>query len=146
MCHTLEQKSAGIGLAATQVGESVAVAVIGIKPTPSRPNLKRQELIMINPVVIKTYGHRTGMWEACISGTDLYAMALRYKKVRLRYQDEDAKEHERDFEGLMAHVIQHEVDHLNGILFVDRVKDTSTYMTGHEYRKMKKHEGITPKT
>jgi len=52
--------------------------------------------------------------------------------------DEKAEKHTRVFKGLTAQVIQHEVDHLNGILFVDRVKDTKTYMTYAEYKKMKK--------
>jgi len=67
---------------------------------------------------------------------NLFAKVPRYKKIELEYFDEHAIKQTRVFKGLAAHVIQHEVDHLNGILFVDKVKDTSTYMTYKEYKKM----------
>ncbi len=140
MRYTLDQKKYGVGLAAPQVGESIALSVIAIKPTPTRPKLERCEMVMINPVITKFYGHRSAMWEGCISGTDLYAKTLRYKRIRLQWQDEKAEQHEEDIEGFLAHVIQHEVDHLNGLLFVDRVKDTKTYMTFSEYIKMRKQQ------
>jgi peptide deformylase len=134
----LESRRYGIGLAAPQVGHSVAISVIAIKPTPSRPNHQVEELIVINPEIVKAYGRRTQQWEGCISfgtGNFPYAKVPRYKKIRLRYYDEQAVIHERDFDGLLAHVLQHEVDHLNGVLFVDRVRDTTSYMTIQEYKK-----------
>lgn len=140
MYYTLSKKKYGVGLAAPQVGRGLAVSVIWTKATPTRPELKEHKMTIINPVVTKTYGSKTGMWEGCISGTNIYAKAMRYKKVRLAWQDENAKQHEQDFDGFLAHVIQHEVDHLNGILFVDRVKDTKTYMTFSEYEKLIKQE------
>jgi peptide deformylase len=138
MQFTLEKRKYGVGLAAPQVGVSVALSVIDTKPTPTRPDIVRQKLVIINPVVVKVYGRRTGMWEGCISGAEVYAKAMRYKKIRLAWLDERAHRHEQDFDGFMAHVIQHEVDHLNGVLFVDRVRDTKTYMTFKEYKKMRK--------
>lgn len=138
MHYTLEKKQYGVGLAAPQIGQNVAIATIGIKPTPSRPDLKEEKLTVINPEIIKIYGDRRGMWEACISGSELYGKAMRYKKIRVRWQDETAKLHEQDFVGIMAHVLQHEIDHLNGILFVDRVKDTKTFITFSEYNKLRR--------
>jgi peptide deformylase len=84
------------------------------------------------------------MWEGCISSgagkAGLFAKVPRYEKIELEYLDESAVSHKKVFSGLVAHVIQHEVDHLNGILFVDKVKDSTTFMTYSEYRKMKKKE------
>lgn len=142
MYFTLEQRKYGVGLAAPQVGKSMPVSVIDTKPTPTSPNLKREKLTIINPKIIKTYGSLQPEWEGCISGTKLYAQVPRYKKVRLAWSDEKAQIHERDFEGFIAHVIQHEVDHLNGILFVDKVKDPGTYMTLKEYKKMRSKESV----
>jgi peptide deformylase len=136
MYFTLEHKKYGVGLSATQIGKSLAISTIDTKPTPTRPDLIREKLTIINPEIIKTYGHLEGQYEGCISGSEIYAKVLRYKKVRLRWKDEKAKEHERDFDGFLAHVIQHEADHTNGILFVDKVKDTTSYMTTSEYKKM----------
>lgn len=139
MRYTVEQKKYGVGLAAPQIGESLAISVIDIKPTPSRPGIDSFQTVIINPEITEAYGHRTGMWEGCLScgtGKDtLYGKALRYKKVRLRWQDEAAATHEQDLDGFISHVAQHEVDHLNGILFVDRVRNTKTYMMQDEFYK-----------
>jgi peptide deformylase len=140
MYLTLEHREYGVGIAAPQLGRSLAISVIDTKPTPTRPDLVRQKLTIINPEIIKTYGSKTEEWEGCISGTELYAKVPRYKKIRLIWHDEKSQLHEQDFDGFLAHVIQHEVDHLNGILFVDKVKDTSSYMTFREYKKMRDHE------
>jgi peptide deformylase len=135
MYYTLDKKKYGVGLAAPQVGRGVSISTIGIKATPTRPDLKDEKLTIINPEIINYYGQKTGMWEGCISGTTIYAKAMRYKKIKMQWQDENAQHHEQDFDGFMAHVLQHEVDHLNGVLFVDRVKDSKTYMTIAEYKK-----------
>jgi peptide deformylase len=139
MRHTLQTKQYGIGLAAPQVGQSVSLVVVGIKRTPSRPKHPTLDMVAINPEIIKTYGAKVPMWEGCLSfGTTQnfpYARVPRYPKIRLRWQDEFAATHEQDFEGIAAHVLQHEVDHLNGVLFVDRVEDTTSYMTITEYKK-----------
>ncbi len=140
MKYTLENKKYGIGLAAPQVGKGVAISFIGLKPTPTRPNLKRQDMVIINPKIVKTYGKKEQMWEGCISFGDSFAKAERYKKVRVSWQDDKAKVHEKDFDGILAHVLQHEVDHLNGILFVDRVLDSTTWVTESEYKKIIKAE------
>ncbi|MCA9336132.1 peptide deformylase [Candidatus Saccharibacteria bacterium] len=136
--YTNEQKKYGMGIAAPQVGESVALSVIGIKPTPTRPNLERFEQVIINPSY-EGIGRRVSMWEGCQScgsGRDiLYGKALRYKTIRATWYDERAVFHDEELSGFVAHVFQHETDHLNGILFVDRVRDTSTYMMADEYRK-----------
>jgi peptide deformylase len=140
MYFTLEHRKYGVGIAAPQLGRDLAISVIDTKPTPTRPNLVRKSMTIINPQIIETHGRKSEEWEGCISGTELYAKVPRYKKVRLRWYDEKAEIHERDFDGFLAHVIQHEVDHLNGILFVDKVEDTRSYMTFKEYKKMRDHE------
>lgn len=143
MRDLLAGRKHGVGLAAPQVGQSVAVSVIGIKPTPNHTDTTAVDMVIINPEIVRTYGRKTGMWEGCISfgsgPAAPYAQAMRYTKIRIRYRDEQAVQHEADYDGLLAHVLQHEIDHLNGILFVDRVADTTTYMTMAEYKKQKKN-------
>ncbi len=139
MSHTLDKRLNGVGLAAPQVGQPLALSVIDIHSTKSRPDLPKEKwfkAVVINPKIIKTYGRRKQMYEGCLSFADVFAKVPRYKKVRVGYLDEKGRGHEKDFEGLPAHVIQHEVDHLHGVLFVDRVKDPASYITGSEYRKM----------
>lgn len=142
MRHTLVEKKLGIGLAAPQVGQNVSLAVIAIRPTKIRPEVENFELVVINPEITETYGNKVSQWEGCISAgsngkADLFAKVPRYKKIKLSYYDEQGKKNELSLDGLKAHVVQHEVDHLNGILFVDRVKDTKTFMTYKEYKKAK---------
>lgn len=131
-------KKYGVGLAAPQVGVSVALSVIGIKPTPTRPELEPFSTIIINPTYLGI-GRRIGMWEGCQScgrGVNtLYGKALRYRKIHATWLDENGVNHDEELNGFIAHVFQHETDHLNGILFVDRVRDTRTYMMAAEYRK-----------
>lgn len=95
-------------------------------------------------MVVETFGNLEEMWEGCISsgeGEDtLYAKVPRFKKIRLKWIDENADEHDEVLEGFVAHVAQHETDHLNGILFVDRVENTKTYMLADEYKKLVKAE------
>ena len=144
MKHTLFKKSYGVGIAAPQVGADIALSVIGIKPTPNRPNLEPFDTVIINPEIIETYGNKKRLWEGCIScGTGnntLFAQVPRYKRIKLRWLDEKGTKREEILDGFVAHVAQHEVDHLNGVLFIDRVKDPSTFMMADEYRKRIVHK------
>ncbi len=138
--YAVENKNYGLGMSAPQVGKSIMLSVIAIKPTPNRPYLSRTELVLINPKIVKTYGVKTSMWEGCFSVVyaKLFAKAMRHQKIKVNYFNEHGKEIQRDFDGLEAHVIQHEVDHLNGILFTDLVTDPKTIINASEYRKMVK--------
>lgn len=137
MQFTLTSKKLGVGLAAPQVGEDLALSVISIHPTKHRPKVEELELVIINPRITKYSGRRAQMWEGCLSAgnSGLFGKVPRYKSVELEYLDENSTKHKKTFKDLVAQVIQHEVDHINGILFVDRVKDTKTYMTLKEYKK-----------
>ncbi len=137
MRQTLHQRNHGIGLAAPQVGRGIALSVISIRPTKHRPRVEPFDLVIINPQVIRTFGSRVQLWEGCLSAgaSGLFAKTPRYKKVEVAYVDETTKTHTRQFSGLQAQVLQHEIDHLNGVLFMDHVKDPKTYMTLKEYKK-----------
>jgi peptide deformylase len=139
MQHTLIEKKLGVGLAAPQVGEPLAIIVIAIRPLAHRQEVEPFDLVLINAAVTETFGRKVPMWEGCISGgpgrASIMAQVPRYKKVKVKYYDEKTKLHHKIYEGLPAHVIQHETDHLRGILFVDKVKDTTSFMTYAEYMK-----------
>lgn len=137
MLHTLSTLKLGVGLAAPQVGVGFALSVISIQPTPHRPKVEPFDLIIINPEINETIGRKKQLWEGCISGgagkAGLFAKVPRYSEIKLTFLDETGTKRHEIFEGLPAQVIQHEIDHLNGILFVDRVTNTKTYTTHREY-------------
>lgn len=142
MQHTLISKKLGVGLAAPQIGQNISLAVIAIRPTKIRPKIKLYDLVIINPKIVKKSGVVKQLWEGCISagsnGTaDLFAKVPRHTIVEVQYHDEYGAKQTKKFTGLKAQIIQHETDHLNGILFVDHVTDTRTYMTYKEYNKNK---------
>lgn len=120
----------GVGMSAVQVGVPVALSVIAIKPTPNRPNLKPFGKVCINTKIIETFGDKIPMWEGCCSVLDeknepLYAMVPRYKKIKIQYDDEQGNRHEEIVSDFVAHVIQHETDHNNGIMFTDYIDENS---------------------
>lgn len=139
MHYTLSTLKLGIGLAAPQVGEGIALSLIAIQSTEHRPEVEPFDLVIINPEISQTFGRKKHLWEGCISAgagrAGLFAKVPRYPKIKLKYLDEKGVQRHKIFTDLPAHVIQHEVDHLNGILFVDKVKDTTSYMTYREYVK-----------
>jgi peptide deformylase len=106
----------GIGLAAPQVGMLKKIIVVD----PSFGEKVDNSLVLINPVLLEQEGVCT-IEEGCLSLPGIYEEVVRPEKIRVRYLDGDGKEQETAADGLLARVIQHEIDHLEGILFVDRI-------------------------
>jgi len=105
----------GIGLAAIQIGVAQRVVTMDLakKDDPPAPQ------VFINPEVIWTADEKSTYEEGCLSIPEYYEEVERPAKVRIRFTDLDGKVHEEDADGLFATCIQHEIDHLNGVLFVD---------------------------
>jgi peptide deformylase len=106
----------GIGLAAIQVGEPRRIITIDV----AREEEPKSPMFLVNPEIVwRSDDERSTYEEGCLSIPDYYAEVERPAKVRVRYVDYDGKLQERDAEGLLATCVQHEVDHLNGVLFID---------------------------
>ena len=125
MVDTLDY-AGGIGLAAPQINESVQVAIIKIPKLGSRYGIL-EELpltVFVNPEISVVHdADHAGNWEGCLSVPGLRGWVERPQHIFLRYQDLQGEHHEREFKGFHATVCQHELDHLNGRLFVDRMPD-----------------------
>jgi peptide deformylase len=106
----------GIGLAAPQVSQGLRLIVIDLMP-----NDKKQPFSFINPEVVATSSELATREEGCLSLPGQYADITRPARVKVRYLDESAARQEIEAEGLMAACLQHEIDHLDGILFVDHL-------------------------
>jgi peptide deformylase len=106
----------GIGLAAPQIRQSLRLIVIDLMP-----NEKRQPLCLINPEIVAISEELATREEGCLSLPGQYADVTRPARVKVRYLDEVGVKREVESDGLLAACIQHEIDHLNGILFVDHL-------------------------
>lgn len=113
----------GIGLAAPQVGANIKICIIHMaKEGKSQKNIyknKEQDFVMINPEIIFFSERESLMAEGCLSFPGQFYEIWRPQGVKVRYQDEKGRIREKTASGLLARVIQHEVDHLNGNLFIN---------------------------
>jgi peptide deformylase len=107
----------GIGLAAIQVAVAKRVLVLDV----AREDEKPQPLCIANPEIVWASEELNVYQEGCLSIPDDYEDVERPKKVRVRYLDRDGKLQELDADGLLATCVQHEIDHLNGVLFIDHL-------------------------
>lgn len=112
----------GMGLAAPQIGKSVRVFVVDATTLEDEdPSLKDFRKAFINPHIMELNGESVVMNEGCLSLPKLREDVDRHNKVRIQYYDENWKFFDEVYEGLKARIIQHEYDHLDGILFIDRI-------------------------
>jgi peptide deformylase len=126
----------GAGLAANQVGELVRIAVAEV-PEGGNPRYPYKPpiplTVMVNPVIEPLGGETIPIIEGCLSVPGLRGEVERFAAVRVRYLDRDGVARSEVFEGLSAGTFQHEIDHLDGILFLDRVRDPRTFMTWEQF-------------
>lgn len=122
----------GIGLAAIQIGEPLRMLVIDLAKEGEEPAPQ----VFINPEILEKSDERSVYEEGCLSIPDYYAEVERPAKVRVRHLDREGKEQEVEAEGLLATCLQHEIDHLNGVMFIDRLAslDDLRYVPPQEER------------
>lgn len=114
--------SEGVGLAAPQVNHSIRLFIIDAEPfTETRPELAGFKKIFINPYIIEESGEEWIFNEGCLSLPDIREDITRRPRIRIRYQDRDFNQYDEYYEGVAARIIQHEYDHLEGTLLVDRI-------------------------
>jgi peptide deformylase len=114
--------SEGLGLAAPQIGKSIRIFVIDGAPVgEDEPDLANFKRTFINAHIVEKNGEQFPMNEGCLSIPNLREEVKRESHIRIRYFDENWKYHDEIFDGYKARIIQHEYDHLDGILFVDRI-------------------------
>ncbi len=124
----------GIGLAATQVHEDKRLFVMDVFFNKEDPESKKQPVAVINPEIIESSGESI-IEEGCLSVPEFRAEIKRFAEVTLRFQDLDQAVHELQAEGLLAICIQHELDHLNGKLFIDHLPPLKRRMIQNRLKK-----------
>lgn len=126
----------GVGLAAIQVGRDIRALLVNI-PREDKQQYKEDLLEMINPEII----HKEGeifFSEGCLSVPNFYEDVLRFEELEVRYQDRFGNPQTLQAQGYLAVAIQHEIDHLNGVLFVDRLSIIKRKKFEKEFKKIQK--------
>lgn len=128
----------GIGLAAIQVGVARRMLVIDV----SREGEEKTPLVFINPEIIKSSDERSTYEEGCLSIPDYYAEVERPAIVTVKSLDRDGKEQITEADGLLATCLQHEIDHLNGVLFIDHISRLKRDMVIKKFTKVAKQKAL----
>jgi peptide deformylase len=121
----------GVGLAAPQIGISRRLIVLDCSPKDG----ERQPLVAVNPEILAREGECCEE-EGCLSVPEYYAKVVRSEKVRVRFQELDGTRREVEADGLWAICFQHEIDHLDGILFIDRLSPLKRGLFRKKYQKI----------
>jgi peptide deformylase len=114
----------GAGIAAPQIGVSARVVIFELKDNPRYPHITPVPYtVLVNPLVTPLTAEQDEGWEGCLSVPGMRGLVPRYRRLRYRGFDQHGAPIDRTVEGFHARVVQHEVDHLDGILFPQRVRD-----------------------
>jgi peptide deformylase len=127
----------GVGLAANQVGSLQRIIVVDL--TEDEAQQQPTTMVLVNPVVVKEEGSSV-MEEGCLSIPDIREEVERPERIIVRYKDLDWNDHEIEAEGFPARVMLHEIDHLNGVLFVDRLSMLKRKLLRGRLNKLRKGE------
>ena len=136
------RKHNGAGLAANQIYEPIRICIIEVLDNPRYKHLNTIPLkVLINPkIIIKKDTATFNSYEGCLSVPNLRGKVKRYNTINVTYYNMDAKKITEDIKGLESIVYQHEIDHLHGYLFTDKVEDNSTLVTYENYQKYYEEE------
>ncbi len=130
----------GVGLAAPQISQLKRIIIVASRPTaryPSAPLM--QPTIMINPVFEPLSDEKEKDWEGCLSVPGIRALVPRFKSIEVKYADEQGYRIETQLEGFVARIFQHEADHLEGKIYLDRVECSTDIISESEYLKLFPH-------
>ncbi|NVP54677.1 peptide deformylase [Mycoplana rhizolycopersici] len=127
----------GIGLAAIQIGVPRRMLVLDV----SKDGEEKTPLVFINPEIVASSDARSVYEEGCLSIPDYYAEVERPAAITVRYLDRDGKEQTIEADGLLATCLQHEIDHLNGVLFIDHISKLKRDMVIRKFTKAAKTRG-----
>ncbi len=127
----------GVGIAAPQLYEPLALFIIASRPNPRYPQAPFMEpLAMINPELLWLSEEKEKGWEGCLSIPGLRGRVPRHRRIGVRYLTRAGEVREEEFVDFLARVFQHEFDHLQGVVFVDRVESTLELVTEKEYLRL----------
>ncbi|MDR1553892.1 MAG: peptide deformylase [Prevotellaceae bacterium] len=131
--------SEGVGLAAPQVGKSIRLFVLDASIfAEDNPELKNYRKVFINPIILERAGEKVCYNEGCLSFPKLHEDVYREQRVRVEYFDANFEKHDEWFDGIVARIIQHEYDHLEGKLFVERLSSIRRKLIASKLKRITK--------
>ncbi len=131
------RKARGVGIAAPQIGKSLRLFIVAPQPSVRYPQAPRMQPIpMINPRLLSHSKAMNTGWEGCLSIPGIRGRVPRYNQIRIQFYTPAGELKEAVLKGFVARIFQHEFDHINGQVFLDRVRDTRTLITEREYRRI----------
>ena len=134
---TTAEQANGVGIAAPQIGQSWRVFIVASRPSIRYPHAPQMSpTAMINPVLLSHSNEVVKDWEGCLSVPDVRALVPRYREIEVAYTDIEGKQQYQVLSDFVARIFQHELDHINGVLFPDRVVSTEDLYTEAEYQKL----------
>ncbi|NMF62074.1 peptide deformylase [Brasilonema octagenarum] len=132
---TVDQAN-GVGIAAPQVAQSSRLFIVASRPNPRYPNAPEMEpTAMINPKIIAHSTEIVKGWEGCLCVPGIRGLVPRYREIEVEYTDRHGKTQKQEFTDFVARIFQHEHDHLDGIIFLDRLESTLDIITEQQYQK-----------
>ena len=135
--HATLAASQGVGLAAPQIGISKRIIIVASRPNSRYPRAPLMSpTVMINPVSEAMSEEKEKDWEGCLSIPGIRALVPRYKSIRIQYKDEYGQPVAKIFEDFIARIFQHEADHLEGKVYLDRVESSADIISEIEYMKL----------
>lgn len=136
MKYTVRQVS-GVGLAAPQVHQSRRIFIIASKPNKRYPNAPKMEPeAIINPIIQSISDEKVKDWEGCLSIPGIRGLVPRAKSIEVEYTNQDGEKVHKQFDDFIARIFQHEYDHIEGIVFLDRLETTKDLVTEKEYQRI----------
>jgi peptide deformylase len=127
----------GVGIAAPQVAASIRLFIVASRPSPRYPHAPTMEpTAMINPEIVDRSGELVAGWEGCLSVPGLRGSVLRDRAIEVKYLTRQGELVQQELTGFVARIFQHELDHLDGILFPDQVSNPTDLITETEYLKI----------
>lgn len=127
----------GVGIAAPQVGVSDRIFIVASRPNPRYPHAPEMEPTpMINPKILTRSQESVKGWEGCLSIPGIRGSVPRNQAIEVEYSDRYGKLHKQELTDFVARIFQHELDHLDGIVFLDRLETNHDIITEQEYQKL----------
>lgn len=127
----------GVGISANQVYQPLRVFIIASHPSPRYPNAPLMKpLAMINPILLGHSQKQSKDWEGCLSVPGIRGNVLRFKSIEVEYMTRNGKIVKKTLKGFISRIFQHELDHLNGLVYLERLEKTKDIISEKEFQKM----------